>query len=448
MKQVKVLMTVASLAMAWSVAAQQDFSGPQYAAWGDTPEERLKNIEHSNYLKDAVDQKKYDEAAEHFRALLKNCPGASEGTFMRGTTIYNNKVARAKSLAEKKMYLDSLMLVYDLRVQYFGDHAKRGKVYILDRKAKDYFRFNPSDRDGVRRYFKEAVDAAIAENGAADPELMVVYFKNMCDDYQVDLVTGEDILAEYERLSPLFDNISADKAELKDQFDTLFGTSGVATCENLTELFGAKLAADPENRKLLSQAVSLMSRMNCTNDFFFATAEKYYEVEPSAETALSLANIFQQEKDFGKATKYLQEALAVETEPAKREELLVRISMVELAAQHYAASAAAARQARDINPENPYAYFVMAQCYAATATACSGLVGDAFWAAYDYMDKAASLFGDDAEMVESANNFKRSYRSGFPTTEECFFNELKEGQAYVVKCGVAAGVSTVVRYRD
>lgn len=40
-----------------------------------------------------------------------------------------------------------------------------------------------------------------------------------------------------------------------------------------------------------------------------------------------------------------------------------------------------------------------------------------------------------------------SYRKGFPTTEECFFNELKEGDRYTVNCGAATGVVTTVRPR-
>ena len=38
-------------------------------------------------------------------------------------------------------------------------------------------------------------------------------------------------------------------------------------------------------------------------------------------------------------------------------------------------------------------------------------------------------------------------RSHFPTQEECFFNEAKEGARYTVGCGTAAGQVTTVRYR-
>ena len=69
---------------------------------------------------------------------------------MRGITLYKNKIARAKSIAEKNTYTDSLMIVYDLRNEYFGDHPKYGTPYILDRKAREYLMYKPADRKGIR----------------------------------------------------------------------------------------------------------------------------------------------------------------------------------------------------------------------------------------------------------------------------------------------------------
>lgn len=84
---------------------------------------------------------------------------------MNGIRLYKNKIARAKTVAEKKGYVDSLMWVYDLRNQYFGSHPKRGTVYILDRKARELLTYDQSDRAGIRKAFEEAIDASIAAYG-------------------------------------------------------------------------------------------------------------------------------------------------------------------------------------------------------------------------------------------------------------------------------------------
>ena len=93
-------------------------------------------------------------------------------------------------------------------------------------------------------------------------------------------------------------------------------------------------------------------------------------------------------------------------------------------------------------------YFVLAQCYGISAAHCEGFAGPAtFWAAYDTMAKAVELLPSDSEYREPAKTSMNAFRSRFPTSEECFFNELQEGARYTVTCGTAAGITTTVRAR-
>ena len=444
MKNVKFLLS-AACALAAFVATAQDFSDPKYAIWGDTPEERQQNILNSNFLKESCDNKDYNAAAHYLKELLDKCPKASENTFVRGTTLYKNKINRAKSIAEKNVYVDSLLLLYDLRNEYFGSHPKRGTAYILDRKAREYLTYKPNDRAGIREAFREAIEAG-GDNSV--PETVVAYFTNLCDDYKnTDEVMPDEIIAEYDRLLPFFEK-NPEASEYKSQFDAAFGLSGAASCENLETLFRGKLEAAPEDEALLAQAVSMMSRAKCDGDFYFAIAEKYYQVNPSSETAMFLAQAFQNKGDYAKADTYLNEALAVEQDPAERQKLLVRIALVGLVANNINDAATAARQARDLNPEDGVPYFVLAQCYASSAAACGGFAGQAtFWAAYDTMAKAVELLPSDSEYMEHAKTSLGAFRNRFPSSEECFFNELQDGARYTVTCGTAAGVSTTVRPR-
>ena len=354
-----------------------------------------------------------------------------------------NKIARAKSVAEKKTYIDSLMLLYDLRIENFGDHATRGKAYILDRKARDFLIYNPLDHERVLELFREAIAAQ------PDPELVAIYFKQLTDYYKDDGEgSPEEIIAEYDRLSPVFDGATGQAAEYKDQFDKCFGLSGVASCENLEAMFKEKIAASNNDPDVLAQAVDLMTRAKCDSEFYLTTAEKYYEVKPPAETALFLAQAFQNKGDYPKAKTYLNEALAVEQDPAERQKLLVRIALVGLVSNDIPGAAAAARQARDLDPEDGVPYFILAQCYASSAGSCGGFAGLAtYWAAYDTMAKAVELLPADSEYMEHAKSSLGKFRSVFPSSEECFFNELQEGARYTVTCGTAAGITTTVRAR-
>ena len=448
MKSVKILLA-AALVMVGVSASAQDFSDDaKYGAWGATNEERASNIGASNFLKDEIDAKNYDAATVYLQQLLNNCPGASQQTFARGVTLYKNKANRARTIDQKKVYIDSILLIYDLRLQYFGNHPKNGKDYILDMKARDMLRYCTTNRPLLREGLKAAVDAAL-ESGRIHYDIASSYFKYLCEDFEYDdSVTSDMILYEYERLTPVFAEVSAEDEQYREIFETSFGTSGAASCENLETLFGAKLAADPDNQELLAQAVALMSRAQCTSDFFFATTEKYYAVKPSSETALFLAQGFQGRGENDKALKYLREALAVETSPSAKEPLYVQIALIEIGNQNYTAAAEAARELRNINPENGYAYFILGQCYASTPCQDDKIGGaSVYWAAYDAMAQAVNLLKDVPEVQKAAQQLMNAYRGAFPMQETCFFAELTAGERYTITCGFAAGQSTTVRYR-
>ena len=448
MKSVKVILAAVALFVGFTATAQDFSDDAKYGKWGTTVEERQANISASNYLKEAIDAKDFKRATEYFQQLLNNCPAASQQTFARGVTIYKNKAQRARSVQERKTFIDSILYIYDQRVIYFGDHSKNGKDYILDMKARDMLKYCTTDRPLLRAGLKDAVDAGI-ECGTTHLDIASSYFKYLCEDYEYDdEVTSEIILAEYERLSPLFAEVSAEDEQFKEVFETSFGTSGAASCENLEQLFTQKLAADPNNEALLSQAVALMSRAQCTSDFFFATTEKYYTIKPSSETALFLAQGFKNRGENDKALKYLREALAVETDPAKKEPLYVQISLIEMSKNNYAGAMEAARELRGINPENGYAYFIFGQCYAATTCPEDKIGGSSvYWAAYDAMAQAVNLLKDEPEVQKAAQQLMSAYRAAFPVQEACFFAELTAGDRYTIRCGYASGQSTTVRYR-
>ena len=448
MKSVKILLAAAALCVGMSASAQDFSDDAKYGMWGETNEERASNIGASNFLKDELDAKNYAAATVYLQQLLNNCPAASQQTFARGVTIYKNKANRARTIDEKKVYIDSILLIYDLRLQYFGNHPKNGKDYILDMKARDMLRYCTTNRPLLRAGLKDAVDAAI-ESGRIHLDVVSSYFKYLCEDFEYDdNVTSDMILEEYERLTPLFAEVSAEDEQYKDIFETSFGTSGAASCENLEALFSAKLAAEPNNEALLAQAVSLMSRAQCTSDFFFDTTEKYYAIKPSSETALFLAQGFQGRGENDKALKYLREALAVETNPSAKEPLFVQIALIEIGNRNYAVAAEAARELRNINPENGYSYFILGQCYAASPCQDDKIGGaSVYWAAYDAMAQAVNLLKDEPEVQKAAQQLMNAYRGAFPPQETCFFAELAAGDRYTIPCGFASGQTTTVRYR-
>ena len=446
MKSLKLILAVAFAAMSFSAMAQVNYDDARYAVWGENAEQRKSNMLANQFLKESVDNKDYKAAAGYLKQLLDQAPKGAQGIYTNGIKLYKTLINTAKTEEQRNVYIDSLLYVYDVRLQAFANHSRYGKDYILDRKAREYLTYKPEDREGVRKIFTEAIAATEAKTGKANQELVAIYFSNLCEDYKNNLVDATIVISEYDRFSPLFEGAEGEAAELKNQFDTAFGASGAASCENLESLFSKKLAEKPEDVALLGQAVSLMSRAQCNSDFFFNTAEKFYSLKPSSETALFLAQGFQGRSEFDKAMKYLNEALAAETDNAERAKLYTRIGLISIQTGDHSNAMNAAKEIKTLEPTNGYAPYIMAQCYAATASGdFSAQAG--YWAAYDTMNQAIELLGSEPAIQEAAKKMASAYRGSFPTKEECFFNEVSAGARYTVTKGFASGVSTTVRYR-
>lgn len=449
MKCAKILVSAVLTVVGLSAYAQ-DLSDPKYAKWGETLEERKENILNSSYLKEEINNHNFDSASGYLHKLIEKCPAASENIYVNGTKLYKQRINRAQTLAEKNAYVDSLLWLYDVRLENFGTHRTRGKDYILERKAREYLTYKESDREGIRNAFEAAIAAQVEATGKADPEVLAIYFKNLCDDYSNDVVDAMTVVSAYDGNAKYFEGIAPEQEEFKDQFEKCFAMSGAASCENIEKIFAKKIADAPEDETVIAQAMDLMTRAKCESDFFLSVGEKYYAMKPSSITAMRLAEVFQNRKEYEKANQYLREALAKETNDAEREKLLVRIGILEVTTNDYRDAVEAFREAQKINPEDGLIYYFLPQCYVFGAKNCNGFAKDAtFWVAYDMLQKAIPLLeGDDyPEFAANAKSLAATYRSAFPTTEECFFNELSEGSTYTVNCGFVSGVPTKVRYR-
>lgn len=448
MKCAKILVSAVLTVVGLSAYAQ-DLSDPKYAKWGETLEERKENILNSSYLKEEINNHNFDSASGYLHKLIEKCPAASENIYVNGTKLYKQRINRAQTLAEKNAYVDSLLWLYDVRLENFGTHRTRGKDYILERKAREYLTYKESDREGIRNAFEAAIAAQVEATGKADPEVLAIYFKNLCDDYSNDVVDAMTVVAAYDGNAKYFEGIAPEQEEFKEQFEKCFAMSGAASCENIEKIFAKKIADAPEDETVIAQAMDLMSRAKCESDFFLSVGEKYYAMKPSSNTAKLLAEAFQNRKEYEKANQYLREALAKETNDAERENLLVRIGILEVTTNDYRDAVEAFREAQKINPEDGLIYYFLPQCYVFGAKNCNGFAKDAtFWVAYDMLQKAIPLLeGDYPEFAANAKSLAATYRSAFPTTEECFFNELSEGSTYTVNCGFVSGVPTKVRYR-
>lgn len=424
------------LSVGATAMAQQNFKeDPRY---GNTPEEREQNVIKLNLLRVANSAREWNEAAVYVRDLMNDAPKASQSIYQYGTAVYKNLIARATSVDQKKIYVDSVMLIYDRRVEHFGNTATPQGITVLHMKAQDYLNLNPMDRAGVRKFYKDAVDA-----GGTDvkPDLVLEYFQQLVTDYKSVEISPEELMVAYEQLTPLMENASQ---ENKDTFTGLFATSGAANCNTLEELYSKELASKPGDVELLKKAYGLMSMANCDSDFYISVAEQYYAAEPTSSVAIRLAILFEKRDQFDKALTYLNPQIETETDPAAKSDLLVRVAYSELGLKRYSAAAQTARQAIALNSNNGLAYTLLGETYIGGATGCSGFDAQTvYWLAYDQFARAREAFEGNPSEQQMASNRMALCRANFPTNDDIFLRSHTISASYQVRCGWISGTTTV-----
>ena len=82
--------------------------------------EFFKQWKASNYKNETV-----NDAIDPWRWVFMNCPRGTENTYIDGVKIIQYMIETVGDPAMKDKYIDTLMMVYDQRIDYFG---KEGSV--------------------------------------------------------------------------------------------------------------------------------------------------------------------------------------------------------------------------------------------------------------------------------------------------------------------------------
>lgn len=424
-----------------NVFAQNKDLGPE---WGEnaTQEQRHENALRFNFYRDAYNSQRYDDALKYLPDLIKNSPKGAQNIYVYSINIYKNKIMRSTNLAERNGLVDSLMMLYDYRIENFGDNAKYGTPYILKQKAMDYAALKSSDREMVQKYLMEAIKA---DEDNPDIDLINIYFNELTTDFKNDNINADYYIGQYDWLSGLVVKVTdPSTAEAKSTFDGLLVSSGAASCENIEKIFKARIEANPTDVVTIAKAFAMLASSKCNTPFLTEVGELYFKAQPTASTARILSGVYMQNGDSRKGLDVLKSAFDKTTDAADKALLALEISGVELSQGNSAAAGQYAIQARQLNPNNGYAYVILANAYVSGAAACSGFDRQTvYWLAYDTLVAGRKFFSEGSSDIKQIDHLMSVCRNSFPSNDELFFRGLTAGNPYDVKCGWISGRTSV-----
>lgn len=442
------------LLLAWAFLAALPMSAqvqnpllenPKYGPDRETREECLKQ---TSFYQEFYKQKNYKDARVGWAIAYNICPKSSQNLYIRGIRMLKMELDATTDEAQKKILVDSLMGIYDKRIQYFG---RRG--YNLQQKGIDLLGYAPNRTEEVAEILGESLELQREQFDApAIPVLMQVNAQLFAEKKR----TAEQMIELYAKLA---ENLSIQSQTAKDQedqdkvkaiaeqLDAQFTSLGVANCADLVAIYTPKLDDRPKDLDLAKTICNQLSAMRCTDeDLYLRAAEVVFAAEPTTMLGLDLARSFAAKRKNPQAEEYFKRTIVLEKDSIRRSQMLVEYaSFVSTNLGNMPQARTIAYEALSYNRNQGYAYMLIASLYAGTRNCGASKIDNAsvYWAAVDKYQQAKSV---DPALAQACNKQIAYLSQLFPLTEEIFFQDLQKGQAFTVPCWI--NEKTVIRARD
>ena len=268
-----------------SVAAMALFCSATLSAQGKYGPDSTNCIKYLSYYTEYYKQKNYDSALPNWRNAYRVCPPTARYSLLSdGTTLLRNLINKNQNNPTyKKELVDSLMTIYDQRVQYWPKYA----VSSLNNKALDMYNYL---KDEPSKLYEELTKVVEVTKEKTRPNIFLFHLSTAVDLYKNGKLDPESVINVYENsikylagVEPKNDVEKRNLEKTVEDVESLFITSQVASCDNLIALFEPRVKANPEDLDLAKNVVRMMSMTSgCTdNDLFLSAVTTMYQKPPN-----------------------------------------------------------------------------------------------------------------------------------------------------------------------
>jgi hypothetical protein len=384
-----------------------------------------------SFYKEFYKIKLYKHAIGPWWDLFENYPASSEKLYIDGVKMYRNFIQSAADDAEKELYVDTLMLIYDQRMEYFG-----GEGNVLGRQGSDLLVYGRKDPEKVKQAYYMLEKSIELEGKKARAQVVLNYMSAGMMLNQKDLLEDNQLIGAYLTVNEIIEQNQGKSSrwdKTRASIDELMYKEDLLSCDALTGYFEPRFDQSKEDQVFLEQVISTYAYAQCEDsDMYLAAFENLYLLAPQAESAHQLAIMYTSRADYPTAIKYLEMAVqADDINNDTRAEWFYKLSIVSSASQEYCKAISAAREAIDYKDDFGKAYVALGDAIVAYRYQLKDEFEQraAFWVAAEKYRKALKL---DTSLEEEVSQKLKAYKDQYPDKEEIFFRDLKEGASYRV----------------
>ncbi|KPK86368.1 MAG: hypothetical protein AMS27_05180 [Bacteroides sp. SM23_62_1] len=389
----------------------------------------------------------YDYALASWRSVFDKCPASSRNIYLYGVRIYRELIDKEKDPTLQQGLIDTLMLIYDRRIENFGQEGM-----VLGRKGLDLLKYRQNEIEQAHAYLERSV--TLSKNNSEEA-VLITYIQTTVIMFKTGKLTPQKVIDNYLVISDILDAKIKSGGTDKDQAtvalanaDLIFSESGAGSCDDLINIFTPRFKQNPDDLDLLKKITSTLVKRKCEDcDLFAQTSENLYNLEPSSEAANNLSILFIKREEYNKATEYLNKGIELEEDPEVKASYFYQLALIEFTKfEQYPKARTDALKAAELKPNWGDPYILIGNLYASSGKSCGENdfeKSTVFWAAVDKYIKAKSV--DESKTAE-ANELINRYTQYFPNVEDAFFYGFQEGQDYTVGCWI--NEKTTVRTRS
>ena len=442
MKRAVKLLTILGIGFSLQATAQ----GLNYGTGKDssTCVENL-SVYSFRYKNEAKTKEFSPETYDAWRTAFFTCPNGSKNMYIpHGTNMYSAKFAAATDEATKKAYIDTVMMIYDRRIEFFGEEGK-----FIGLKGADLFVLDGSRYNEAFDLCKKSVDM----KSVNAPLKAIIYLMQTAVIKVGDgSLPKTEALAIYQKLADIMQANIARKptgqhAKMMPTLEQLF-LQLKPSCEDLLALFQPQFDENSEDVETLKKITSYLGKDCSDSELYLNAAVNLDKLEPSSLSKRNIAEMYVGKKDMKTALSYYQQSIELETEEEQKAKSYFR--MAQLANTSPSTSVSYANKALAINPNMGEAYLLKARQYYAGWQSCAANAEHeivekwkALWAATDLCVKAKSM---DPSVTSEANSQIAKFKGNFPDVETLFGYNITVGSPQTISCWFTA--STTARARD
>lgn len=414
------------------------------------PEDRKRADESVAIWGDAMKQGAYRSGVSSFQWMLTAAPQWNTKLYIDGATLYDKLADAETDLGKKKVLVDSLLMLYDLRIKNCGD-----EINVLNRKAYASYKYNVKNKEalpGLLALYDKVF--AISGNNVTDANLVSYMTTVKANQVYLKGVTDEQILQRYDKIIAVADakiaqahkdGKTADVDKLKSYKDAVDGLLlGMVKldCDFVRKNLAPKFKQNPNDIALAKKIFKFMLEGKCTDDpLWLESGEAIYKLSPDKDFGLmkALAATHLSNGNYDKAEALLREALNIGASANDKAEVQRYLGSIEAKKKNYAAARELFRQAGMANPSDKEAWNKIGDLYYNSFDDCAkrnNIAEDrlVYIAAYEMYQKA----GDTAGMARA--------KAQFPSKEEIFLLNWQAGTAQKVGCWI--GETVILKTRD